>query len=198
MGGYTISNIKYVKRILNGYTPQKEKLRKSTDFKTCRYLIVLYAASKFPIFEQHYKTFEGKRGFSIYSLMKIANALDLYFDRTKTSSKVYEQEMKKGRVKRSMVNNKLIYDLTKKGILYCETCISHFLELREPMDYRDESHKFTMKAEKKSDQKWLEFKKKSQKEQEKYMLKNPGEFFQQPTKEEHKISLLLQKIKSLS
>ena len=198
MGGYTISNIKYFKRILNGYTPQKEKLHKSTDFKTQRYLIVLYAASKFPIFEQYYKTFEGKRGFSIYTLMKIANSLDLYFDRTKTSSKVYEQEMKKGRVKRSMVNNKLIYDLTKKGILYCEKCMQYFLELHELWSYRDESHKFTMKAEKESDQKWLEFKKKSQKEQEKYMLKNTGEFFQQPTKKEHKISLLLQKIKSLS
>ena len=198
MGDYTIRNIKYINDILNGYTPQKEKLRKSIDFKTQRYLIVLYAASKFPIFEEHYKTFEGKRGFGIYTLMKIAHTLGLYFDRTKTSSKVYEQEMKKGRVKRSMVNNKLIYDLTKKGILYCEKCMQYFLELHELWSYRDESHKFTMKAEKESDQKWLEFKKKSQKEQEKYMLKNPGEFFQQPTKKEHKISLLLQKIKSLS
>ena len=199
MSGYTISDINSIRPTLNGYTPDGKQLNKSIDHRPPRYMILLYAAANFATFEHHCKGDRGKRGFTLYSLKTISKSLQLDFDRTKSSLKVYDDQEKKDRIKKRVGKN-TTYNLTKKGTLHCEECIKNFLQLCEIPPSAWESH--TESASKKLDLLIAKVQKMSEKEQEIWFKKNPGVLFAQALieeeKEEHKLDLLLQKIKSLS
>lgn len=194
MSDYTIRDIRRINHILNGYTPSGEQLRNSIDFRSQRYMILLYAASKFPIFEEYIKGEGRDQGFTLYSLKKVSKILDLEFDRTKSSRLVYEQQKRKGRIKRNTISNVTIYNLTGKGTTHCKKCIKLFLELYEPM--RDDSavEPFTKKADKELERTIIKLQKMSPKQQEKYLKEHPDALFEQPSKTEHRISQLLKKI----
>ena len=166
------------------------------DFRLERYMIVLYAALHLPIFEQ-YKKRDGKNeGFTLYSLEGVANNLGYDFDRSKTSKKIYKEQKKERKVGIKEIGNKTIYMLTKKGNSYCEKRIKLLLKAKDSSELAWDTH--TEKTRKRFDRAWAKVQKMSEKEQERWLKNNPGILFAQPTKEEHKLDLLLQKIKSLS
>lgn len=192
-----MKDIRLISRLLNGVTPKGEKLDSSIDFRSQRYMILLYVASKFPIFEEYMKGDEKKNGFTLYSLKKISKFLELEFDRTKSSRFVYDQQYRKGRVKKSTISNVTIYNLTGKGILHCKKCIKLFLELHEPMTDRKAVEPFTHKASKELERAISRLQKMTPKQQEEWLRKHPDTLFDQPTKKEHVISQLLRKIEML-
>ena len=194
MSDYDYSDFRVISSILHAYSPNGKRV--TLDFRLERYMIVLYAALHLPIFEQ-YKKRDGKNeGFTLYSLEGIANNLGYKFDRTKSSWKIYDNQEKEGKVRKKEIDNKTIYMLTKKGISYCEECVKNFLAMRKIPPSAWEPH--TENTRKQRDHDFAKLKSMPEKEAQRWAEKNPGKLFSQPTKEEHKLDLLLQKIKSLS
>ena len=188
-----IADIKSISSILHGYTPDGKRV--AVDFRLERYMIVLYAALD-PVYEQ-YKKRDGKNeGFTLYSLEQIGKGLGYSFDRTRSAGKIYDDQIKKHRVGKKEIGDKTIYMLTKKGISYCEEHVKTFLAMCKISPSAWEP--YTENTRKKFDRAWAKVQKMSEKEQEGWLKKNPGVLFSQPTKEEHELDLLLQKIKSLS
>ena len=187
-------DFKSISSILHGYSPNRKRV--TLEFRLERYMIVLYAALHLPIFEQHKKRDRKNEGFTLYSLEGIANKLGYRFDRTRSAGKIYDEQIKKHRVGKKEIGDKTIYMLTKKGISYCEKCIKHLLEAKDSSELAWNPH--TEKVQKRFERAMDKVLKMSEKEQKKWLDKNPGALFAQPTKEEHELDLLLQKIKSLS
>ena len=197
MSDYIYSDFRAIRPILHANSPSGKRL--TLDYRLQRYMIVLYAALHLSIFEQHYKRDGKNYGLTLYSLERVAKNLVYEFDRTRISGKIYADQEKEGRVRKKNTGIKTFYMLTKKGILFCEECIETFLAMGRIQPSAWEVH--TEEYVKKLDHVFAKVLKMSEKEQQRWLKKNPGGSslgFAQPTKEDEKLDLLLQKIKSLS
>ena len=114
-----IDSVSEIRNLLNGKTDSGEKLRDGYDFKTPRYLLILYFASEKSAFIDIQKE-ELHGACSQYSLSKVAKILGLDFDRTKTSHNIFSKQINKGNVQifTSKDSNISGYKLTKKGIKF--------------------------------------------------------------------------------
>jgi hypothetical protein len=191
-------DFKSISSILHGYSPNGKRV--TPDFRLERYMIVLYAALHLPLFTRHKKRDGKNEGFTLYSLEGVANTLGYDFDRSKTSKKIYKEQKKERKVGIKEIGKtkpkKTIYMLTKEGNSYCEKCIKLLLEAKDSSELAWNPH--TENVQKILEHALAKVQKMSVKEQERWFKKNPGVLFRQPTKEEHELDLLLQKIKSLT
>ena len=187
-------DFKSISSILHGYSPNRKRV--TLEFRLERYMIVLYAALHHPLFTRYKKRYGENEGFSLYSLAGVADTLGYNFDRSKSSKKIYKEQKEEGNVTIKKIGKKTIYTLTKEGNSYCEKCLKYLLEAKDSSELAWKPH--TENVKKKFELAFTKVQKMSFKEQERWLKNNPGILFAQPTKEEHELDLLLQKIKSLS
>lgn len=197
MNDYEYADFRMIRDLLEGSAHGK---RLTYGFKKQRYMIVLFAASHLSNFEEHYTRDKEGGGFTIYALMKVAKHLQYSFDRSKSASKIFSEQEEQGMISKKMVlvkkQDKMVYSLTKKGESYCRKQIQGFLDMGgispqawEPYTV-DANEKWEKMMDKLNKMKTLE-------EKTKWLQRNPGALFSQPTEEEHKLGLLLRKIESL-
>ena len=74
---------------------------------------------------------ELEDSFTLSSLLKVAKKLNLEFDRTKTSIKIYEKQIKKNRVNVFEKNNRTGYKLSDEGKKCCEEIMLTLPELED-------------------------------------------------------------------
>ena len=184
---FTLNDIRQLSNLLNGNTPDGQALNNSIalDLKTPRYLLILYAGSKFPLFVD-YQNDELDGGCTSWSLAKVANILELKFDRTKTSMSIYDKAIQKKHVKKitSEKSNKIGFKLTKKGERWVD-------ELFECVNLTNDSMKkdkkstdqLTAKREKEFEEELLELDKLSPDERIKKVLEDSKDqnLFEQPS-----------------
>jgi CheY-like chemotaxis protein len=104
--------------LLNGRTLQNKKAPFQEKFKTMRYAIIILAAIKLEEFERYCKQIDNQKYFSISDIGKVANYLNLDYESEKT--KVYDELIKKGYVKKEESIGRLYLTLTKEGIRECK------------------------------------------------------------------------------
>ena len=195
MTEFEVKDIHKISNILNGVSPQGEKLEDTVNYETPRYLIVLYCALKFPIWKSQIRKEDRKLGLTLPTLKKIAKILSLDFDRTRSSGRIYEVEESENRVKISTIDNFTCYRLSPKGLVYCRKIIEDFTNLVELMENKKESEQFTQKALDRYTATMDKLDKMTPEEKNKWITKpeNQGKIFRQPTKNESRISLILKK-----
>ena len=124
-----LGEIRRQSSLLNGIVPTGTlNESKSSDLKTPRYLLTLYAASNI-IFED-LQNEELENSYTLNSLDKVAKKLNLDFDRTKTSLKIYEKQIKKNRVNVFEKNNRKGYKLSDEGKKCCEEILIQQIEIQ--------------------------------------------------------------------
>jgi len=187
-----LGEIRRQSSLLNGIVPTGTlNESKRSDLKTPRYLLTLYAASNI-IFED-LQNEELENSYTLNSLDKVAKKLNLDFDRTKTSLKIYEKQIKKNRVNVFEKNNRTGYKLSEEGEKCCEeilltlTAIANNPEIYQYTKEHDEEHKKNVQYAQTL----------SPEELQKWHIENPGAFFAQPTEDEVLIKKLFETLEEL-
>ncbi len=190
--------IKQISGLLNGKTPSGLKIREGMDFKTPRYMMVLYAACKYPIFED-LENDEMDSSFTLYSLGKIAKQLQLNFDRTKSSSNIYNKQIQKKRITDFKSDTSTGYKLSDAGIKFCEDCMRMLLPMLEAMKDKDAVYPYTEDMETENTEAIREVQQLSEDKQQEWLQKpeNRGKLFRQPSKNETLIGELFRKMEEL-
>ena len=182
---FTLNDIRQLSNLLNGNTPEGQPLNSSIalDLKTPRYLLILYAGSKFPLFVD-YQNEELDGGCTSWSLAKVANILELKFDRTKTSMSIYNKAIKKRHVKKVTSKNKMGFKLTEKGEKWVDELFQCVNMTNDSMKKdRDSTNQLTSKREKEFEKELKELDKLNPEERIKKVLKDSEgqNLFEQPS-----------------
>ena len=196
----TITDIHKISNILNGLSPEGKKLKNELDFKTHRYLIVLFCGQKFTIFKDKVEHNGKKIGLTSPALKKIANYLELNFDRSKQSSKIYTLQEKEKLVKISKIDNYSYYKLTPKGLGHCRKSISELLALVDLWKDKKLAYESTQQYNEDNKAKFDKIMALPENERQKAFekLQSQGELFRQPTPDEHKVELILRNFRKNS
>ena len=123
-----LSRIREIVKLLNGYVQREKRGTFANDFRSARYAIVLFAGTTMDIFSEQTKDIKGSVYFNFYRLQKVANWLQLEFDRTKIAKKIYSELETKGLVVTQREENRTFIALTEKGK---ESCLKKLEELCE-------------------------------------------------------------------
>lgn len=192
-----ITEIRSISNELNGITSHgRLNEYKDTWLKPPRYMLILYAANDLVFEDLQDKSL--KNSFTLPSLLQVAKFLQLDFDRSKTGPKIYEEKMKKGLVEIIKTDQKRGYKLTKDGEGYCERILSKLAsDLKVNMNSNPGIYQFTIKATEKNKKDIEYLQKLSEEEQQKWLQKNPGKLFRQPTEDEALIEKMFKKFEEL-
>lgn len=188
----TIGDIRRLSGLLNGTIPDGQlNETKSKTLTMPRYMLTLYAASNI-IFED-LQDEELDNGFTLPSLLKVAKQLELDFDRTKTSLKIYEKQIKKNRVNVFEKNNRTGYKLSEEGKKCCEEILSTLAAIaNNPKIYQ-----YTKEHDEENEKNVQYAQTLSPEELQKWHIENPGAFFAQPTEDDTKLMKLFETLEEL-
>ena len=183
--------------VLNGITSYGQLNESKTNkLKTPRYMLILYAANDL-VFED-FQDESLENSFTLSSLSKVAKYLDLNFDRSKTGPKKYEEQMEKKLVVIVKTDVKRGYKLSKNGEEYCEEVLSHIVPvLKNNMNNNPDIELYTQKYEEQNTKEIEYLQKLPEEEQQKWLQKNPGKLFRQPTEDEALIEKMFKKFEEL-
>jgi hypothetical protein len=123
-----LSRIHEIVKLLNGYV-QGKRGTFANGFRSARYEIVLFAGTTMNIFSEQTRDIRGSIYFNFYRLQKVANWLQLEFDRTKIAKKIYSELESKGLVVTETEDNKTYIALTDKGKEDCLKLLEELCEL---------------------------------------------------------------------
>jgi len=190
-----IGEIRRLSGLLNGTIPDGQlNETKSKTLTMPRYMLTLYAASNI-IFED-LQDEELDNGFTLPSLLKVAKKLNLDFDRTKTSVKIYEKQIKKNRVNVFEKNNRTGYKLSEEGEKCCEEIMSDLQSLSNYSDNPD-MYQYTKESNEEHAKNIKHVQTLSPEEFKEWNDANPGKLFRQPTEDEAIIEKLFKKFEEL-
>lgn len=108
--------IMQVKHMLNGKDRSGNKTSLYSEIKHLRYYAVLDYAMNSSIYKNESKTVNEKNFFNVYRLEKVANTLDLDFDKSRIAKKVFEDGEKRGEIEFLREDHREYVRLTPKGI----------------------------------------------------------------------------------
>jgi hypothetical protein len=188
----TIGDIRRLSGLLNGTIPDGQlNETKSKTLTMPRYMLTLYAASNI-IFED-LQDEELDNGFTLPSLLKVAKKLNLDFDRTKTSVKIYEKQIKKNRVNVFEKNNRKGYKLSEEGKKCCEEILLTLAAIAN----NPEIYQYTKEHDEENEKNVQYAQTLSPEELQKWHIENPGAFFAQPTEDDTKLMKLFETLEEL-
>ena len=188
----TIGEIRRLSGLLNGTIPDGQlNETKSKTLTMPRYMLTLYAASNI-IFED-LQDEELDNGFTLPSLLKVAKKLNLDFDRTKTSVKIYEKQIKKNRVNVFEKNNRKGYKLSEEGKKCCEEILLTLAAIAN----NPEIYQYTKEHDEENEKNVQYAQTLSPEELQKWHIENPGAFFAQPTEDDTKLMKLFETLEEL-
>ena len=192
----TIGDIRRLSGLLNGTVPDGQlNETKSKTLMMPRYMLTLYAASNI-IFED-LQDEELKNGFTLTSLLKVAHKLNLHFDRTKTSIKIYEKQIKKNRINVFEKNNRKGYKLSEEGKKICEEIMLTLPELEDSFNNNPDRHLYTKEWDEEHEKNIKHVQTLSPEEFQEWDNANKGKLFRQPTEHEELIEKLFKTLEEL-
>lgn len=152
------SQIREVAPILNGRVKNNEKATFSVQFKPTRYAITLWAALN--LFSEQATQIERSSYFGFYGLKKIADVLEIDYDRTKQAQKTYRILEAKGFVNITRKDNKTYITLTKKGVAFCKSKLRFLREMKQALEQKPYlQENYSVEREKRKEEKIREIKK---------------------------------------
>jgi hypothetical protein len=191
-----IGEIRRLSGLLNGTIPDGQlNETKSKTLTMPRYMLTLYAASNI-IFED-LQDEELDDGFTLSSLLKVAKKLNLKFDRTKTSIKIYEKQIKKNRVNVFEKNNRKGYKLSDEGKKCCEEIMLTLPELEDNFNNNPDRHLYTKEWDEELEKNVKHVQTLSPEEFQEWDNANKGKLFRQPTEGAELIEKLFKTLEEL-
>jgi hypothetical protein len=122
-------NIKQIRNLLNGKTPDGNKATFGPRFTSTRYAIVLFTSTLMSVLKEDIldSQDEGCVEFNLYGLKQVAETMRLEFDRTRTAKRMYEELIRKGDIAIKRDESHEYLCITEKGK---ERCLKKIQELK--------------------------------------------------------------------